>query len=99
MAGDLETIMKTLATAVLVSFLVASPVSAELPHRLGDLRPAPAFDARAAGYDRIDTPLARVLASEDPLEVARATGLEVQRGHLGVQIVVEPDSIGRRRFG
>ena len=85
--------MKTLATAVLVSFLVASPVSADLPHRLGDLRPVSTFDARAAGYDRIDTPLARVLASEDPLEVARATGLEVQRGHLGVQIVVEPDSI------
>ena len=86
--------MKNTVTIALVCMIFAPlPAMAERPQRLGETRPAPAFDARAAGYQRIDTPLARALADEDVLEVARATGLAVQDEHLGVQIVVDPSSI------
>ncbi len=86
--------MKALAFSAFLLIFTAVPSVAATPHRLGDLRPAPAFDARAAGYHRVDVPLARALSGEDPIELARAMGLEVRGAHLGVQIVVEPASTG-----
>jgi hypothetical protein len=79
--------MRPLTTCLLVLLAASAAVSADEPLTLGSYRPASVLDRPAAGFARLETPIASVLAGEDPEIAASRSGMRVRDGRLQVEIV------------
>jgi hypothetical protein len=84
--------MKPKLSSLVCVVALASNLYAADRLRLGDYRPVKGDRAETARFKRLDSDLARIVLSDDPVSKARKMGLVVRDGLIGVEVVVDPST-------